>query len=1058
MIPKEIIESIQDSTTVLDVVSERITLKKKGRLYVACCPFHNEKSPSFKVDNERGFYHCYGCGAHGDAIKFVQEYDRVDFPTAIRMLAEKCKIEIEDRKETPEETESRIRKEMLQTMMAKVAAVYEGVFKEDNEAQVYAYNRWGEQYCDDLHIGYAPTSGDYLVRWAQREGESLDVLNELGLVKIVKGVWRDFYHGRVMIPIHDRIGNIISFTARDITGVPGAPKYLNGSESLLFKKGEVLFGYHLAKRVASKQNKMYAVEGAPDCLRLQMIGVINTVAPLGTEWTEKHFRLLSRLTRRICFLPDIDPPREGEVLGTGILSVIKNGKEAMKSGFSVSVRQIPQGENGAKQDPDEYCKDMAHFKGLEERDFILWLAEMRFDRSKTMEDKAEVVEEISKLLLTVESDTKRSMLIDELSILSGKKPALWNGAVNRQKRLDNESKKPSEKGKREEVIENLKEYGFYERNGKYCSTSKEGEECDWSNFTMKPLFHILDSVMPKRLFMIKNEYGLNRLIELRQEEFTSLNRFKQKIEGLGNFIWMASDKELTRLKRYLYKATETAIEVKQLGWQKQGVYAFGNGIYDNNSFQKVDELGIVRVQGVENFYLPAFSKQYQLDDKFYKFERKFVYRDSSNVSLQEFTSQIFKVFGNNGKIGFCFLLATLFRDVVTAVSGSFPLLNLFGPKGSGKSELGHTLMSFFIAGNIPPSLRNSTLPALNETVAAVANALVHIDEFKNDIDVYKREFLKGLWDGTGRMRMNMDLDKKSETTSVKAGVILSGQEMATADIALFSRFIYLTFTKSDFTKSEVIEYNRLKDLRHNGVTHLTLQLLSLRKVMEMHFKEMYELTQREVNAALEDGRTEERIKNNWLIPLATLRTVEGRLPIGLYYDDILPVVLEGITRQNSECLSNNELAGFWQTIQYLLSEDEIYNEGDFQIRYLTKLKTESGVSEWPSGKRILLIQTSRLLKLYKKANKQTDETGLPEASLRYYLKQSKEYLGEKAAVRFKCFLKGGVPKVVEQGGKPVHMTQVQRAYCFDYDALAFGYRISLEVSALQSLDEEEDEK
>lgn len=293
---------------------------------------------------------------------------------------------------------------------------------------------------------------------------------------------------------------------------------------------------------------------------------------------------------------------------------------------------------------------------------------------------------------------------------------------------------------------------------------------------------------------------------MKQEDLVSIAKFKQRIEGLGNFLWKASERELTKLKAFLYEKTETAIMITQLGWQRQGFYAFGNGIFHDGRFLKVDDFGIVRIKDKGNFYLPANSKIYRDDIKLFQFERRFIHIGYSSVPLREFTDQLFKVFGNNGRVGFLFLLATLFRDVVTRSTRSFPILNLFGPKGSGKSELGHTLMSFFIIENVPPNIQNSTLPALNDTVAAVANALVHIDEYKNNLDINKHEFLKGLWDGTGRTRMNMDLDKKKETTSVDAGIILSGQEMPTADIALFSRLIFLSFSTSTFSNEEKKNY------------------------------------------------------------------------------------------------------------------------------------------------------------------------------------------------------------------------------------------------------------
>lgn len=1060
MIPERIIEQVLDRTSIVDVMSDYgITLsQRKGKYRKCCCPFHGEHTPSFMVDEVKGTYKCYGCGESSNAISFVMKYDGLEFPAAVKVLAEKKNIKIEEREETDDEKNSRLEREAYLGLIARVDALYKAMFREDAEAQEYAHGRWGAEFCEEEGIGYAP-KGNVVVEWAQKNGESLDRLRALSLVGMdEQNRWYDFFRARILIPIKDRMGHVISYTARDLTGTSKS-KYLNGAESPIYRKGDVLFGFHTARRIAAKEQKVYAVEGAPDCMRLQQIGVTNTVAPLGTAWTDNQFQQLKRIAHKICFLPDADPAKPGDEFGAGVKAVIKNGTAAMKAGFSVSVKAIPLSEEGEKQDPDEYCTNMGRFKGLEERDFILWLADLRFETAKTTEAKATVVAELAGLIALVQSDTEQAMLIDELAEMSGKKEALWRSAVNDQKRIAKENSGLPRKQKEIE-IEQLAQYGFYIKNDKYCSTTKDGDEWEWSNFTMEPLFHIIDTVMAKRLFYIKNEFGLKKLVELRQEELVGLSKFKQKIEGLGNYIWMATDREFTKLKRFLYEVTETAVEIKQLGWQREGFFAFGNGVWDGTQFQKADDMGIVRMGETGNFYLPAFSLPYRQDTRLYKFEKTFVHMGYSTMPLQQFTSQLFKVFGNNGRVGFCFLLATLFRDIVTAETRSFPILNLFGPKGSGKSELGHTLMSFFIIGNVPPNIQNSTLPALNDTVAAVANAVVHIDEFKNDIDLYKREFLKGLWDGTGRTRMNMDLDKKKETTSVDAGIILSGQEMATADIALFSRFIYLTFDSSEFTKEQQLEYNRLKEMRALGVSHLTLQLLRHRRKMEAEFRDMYRLTQAEVDGFLEKERIEDRIKNNWLVPLSVLRTLEGSLGISMHYDELLPVVVEGIRRQNAECQSNNELAGFWHTVQYLLSEGEIVAEGDFRVDYLKRLKTDAVDTEWQTEHPVLMLQTSRILKLYKKSNKQTDEVGLPESSLKYYLEKSKEYMGKKAAVRFKVFLKGGIPKMSTStgiGDKPRQLSQPQRAYCFDYAKLVQNYGINFESTSLE-LPAEEDEE
>lgn len=384
----------------------------------------------------------------------------------------------------------------------------------------------------------------------------------------------------------------------------------------------------------------------------------------------------------------------------------------------------------------------------------------------------------------------------------------------------------------------------------------------------------------------------------------------------------------------------------------------------------------------------------------------------------------------------------------------FPILNLFGPKGSGKSELGHTLLSLFTIAYKAPNIQNSTISALNDTVAASANALAHIDEYKNDLDPKVIEFLKGLWDGTGRSRMNMDLDKKKEVTAVDAGIILSGQEMPTADNALFSRLIFLQFPRSTFTQEEKKNYMRLMEMRLGGLTHLTIALLKYRKRFEERFTGTLKEVRKQVSVALQGKQCEDRIVNNWCVPLAALRVLQDAVPT-LAYDDLFKIVIEGILKQNAECKTNGELGSFWNVVQYLASEGTINDTGDFVIHYLTKLKTDMVDTSWLDKRAVLYMQTSRIFNLYRKEGRKTDEKTLPTDALKYYLANSAAYLGQKV-VRFIVF-RNGYPVLdsakQDKHGNPAKLSQSARSYCFDYQKLVDQFGINLITG--DSEDEEE---
>lgn len=1050
MIDERIIEQLLDRADPVDVIGRYVELRKKGSVYWACCPLHQEKTPSFCVNPARGTWHCFGCGRGGNVIGFLMEHEAMNFPEAVRTLARQYGIEVEEQKLTPEQEQQRMKRESMFIINERCAEHFrQNLLKPEHKAaRDYIEGRWGREYAEETGIGYAPDTWDDLLHFAQAAGLSPELMTEMGLLKRnERGRYYDGYRGRAVIPIRNRTRQIIGFTARDMTGAKDTAKYINPPENDIYHKRSSIFGIDLAARQAAKEGKFYLVEGAPDAMQLQRIRINNAVAPLGGAWMREQLEQLKKYAKRVCILPDADPPNpeRGEKLGAGTRNALKNGELAMQCGLAVSIKEIPLGEGGAKQDPDSFCTNRPKFDGLEEEDFIAWFARYVFQEVRTTEERGEAVNRVCALLALVQDDMKEGMYIKELSAKGYADKAAWASALRRAKKLGEADR--AKKARRSLDVDMLGTYGFMEMNGGYYA---QGEKSwmQWSNFTMTPMFHIKDSLLPKRLYRIVNEKKKEEIIEMKQEDLVSLQKFKIKIEGLGNYIWYATEKELTRLKSYLYEQTETALEITQLGWQRQGFFAYGNGCYDGE-WHEADQYGIVRLKG-GNYYLPGCSVIYRDDAKLFQFERRFVYTHYNNISLRDFADKLITVFGDNAKVGLCFLLAALFRDVIAGQTKSFPILNLFGPKGSGKSELGHSLMSFFIIKNTPPNIQNATIAALGDAVAQCANALVHIDEYKNSIDLDKREFLKGLWDGTGRSRMNMDRDKKREITAVDCGVILSGQEMPTIDIALFSRLIYLTFTKTEFTTDEKRAFDDLKAVRDLGLSHLTLQLLQHRAKVEAGFSDNYRQCMDDLNNRLRGETVEDRIQRNWVIPLAVFRTLEAVIGLPFSYPELLQVCVDGILRQNRETKSNNELANFWNVVSYLQQDGEIFLESDFRIDYLDTLKTNKTAVplRFKTPRPILRLRTDRIFPLYKKYSKQVGDAALPTESLNFYLENSHEYLGVQNSVRFKVIQKGvEVTKEIDLGGTKRYYKQsiTKQALCFDYAALMEAYNINLNV-------------
>ncbi len=387
-----------------------------------------------------------------------------------------------------------------------------------------------------------------------------EVLQELGLVKKdYSGKEYAFFRERIIIPVRNRWGRIIAFTGRYI-GKSGKPsKYLNSQNSEIYNKGASLFGIDRASR--QKTQDIIVVEGAPDVLRLQSIGIDNVVATLGTTWSETQLDQLKNLTKAVCFIPDSDVA-EGSLFGPGFEAVMKNGAVALRKGLEVTVRELPFAEvpilddelremypdvdappedapriKPGKNDADSYIKKKEDFINIPEKYFVVWLAEKRFFEADSLVMQRNVVSEIAGLLLYVNDHLILEQCIEQLSKIHGR-TKFWRDAVS-QARGENRRKKDSASplDERQREVEDLRNAGLFVRDNCYYTIGSDDEDPVMvSNFIMTPMFHISDDNNGTRIFILKNEAGDKRLLEIRESEMCSLNAFQQKVGTLGNFI------------------------------------------------------------------------------------------------------------------------------------------------------------------------------------------------------------------------------------------------------------------------------------------------------------------------------------------------------------------------------------------------------------------------------------------------------------------------------------------------------------------------------------------
>ena len=361
MIDKSTVDRIFASANIVEVISDFVTLKKKGVNYQACCPFHNEKTPSFVVSPSKGLFKCFGCGKGGNAVTFVMEHESLTYPEALKYVARKYGIEIEEREQTPEEQRRNDDRESMMVVSSYAAEYFVRTLHETPEGQSVGIGYFRERGFSDATIrkfglGYCPAGGDDFTRQALKEGYKEEFLVATGLtIKREAGGWYDRFCGRVIFPIHGISGRVTAFGGRTMRTDKKVAKYLNSPESEIYHKSDVLYGLYFAKRAITQQDCCILVEGYTDVISMHQSGIENVVASSGTSLTEGQIRLISRFTRNVTVIYDGD--------SAGIKASLRGIDMLLKEGLNVRVVLLPDGD-----DPDSFARK---HNATELRDFIL---------------------------------------------------------------------------------------------------------------------------------------------------------------------------------------------------------------------------------------------------------------------------------------------------------------------------------------------------------------------------------------------------------------------------------------------------------------------------------------------------------------------------------------------------------------------------------------------------------------------------------------------------------------------------------------------------------------
>jgi DNA primase len=414
MIPRNFIDELLARTDIVELINARVTLKKQGREYAACCPFHGEKTPSFFVSPAKQFYHCFGCGAHGTAISFLMEHDNLSFPEAIEELARLAGMEVPREQGAGERTEDH---RALYEALEAAAEHFARALRASPEAVDYLKGRGltGE-IARDYRLGYAEDRWDGLLSVLVPEFEERQLV-EAGLaIRKEGGQVYDRFRGRIMFPIRDNRGRVTGFGGRILT--VGEPKYLNSPETPVFHKGQQLYGLFETRRANTRLDRLVVVEGYMDVIALAQHGITHAVATLGTATTREHLERLFRIVPRVVFCFD------GDAAGRkAAWRALEQALPVMRDGREAAFLFLPEGE-----DPDTLVRRIGAegFTVLESgaqalTDTFLEGLRARFDDT-TREGRARLGAEAAGLLKAMPSGLLKTQLINDLAHLCGLSP------------------------------------------------------------------------------------------------------------------------------------------------------------------------------------------------------------------------------------------------------------------------------------------------------------------------------------------------------------------------------------------------------------------------------------------------------------------------------------------------------------------------------------------------------------------------------------------------------------------------------------------------------------
>ncbi len=1016
---------------IVKVIGNYCELKRSGSFYVCPSPF-NGSNDSFRVKPAYNSFKCYSSGNAGDGISFVQKLKGFSYPEAIKAIADICGITLEEIQLTEEEERKRSYKQELYDIQSIACVKYEMQLKntpDDHWVKKMLVDRdINEETIEKFKIGYAPSEYKFVTKHLIEKGK-LEQGITVGLTISKEGSSYDFFRDKLLFPIRDIRGNVLGFGGRRSDTADGS-KYINTSKTDIYDKPHVLYGLYENRTQISKEKIAFLVEGYTDVTGLSQHGCELAVATGGTALSSEQAKLLHRFADHAIILRDNDGLDDKGNEQKGTLAALKDVNVLLAEGLKVSVVILPE-----KEDPDSYARKTENVDKmllLNAEDAVNWKTiKLKNKASNDPNELSNAVSEIALMLSQIKDDIKRNAYLAQCAKIIKQPVKVLKDKIESFYRVAEIKAAQTEKPQTESLekigLPKTADYKQFLDKGFVIHENNvyfRGKDSFYkgTNFRITPLFHVYGKQENKRLCEVLSENGIKRLIDFDTADFSQMTKFEVKLLDEGNFTFTSQvgANQFKLLRNDILGRFITAHELRTLGWQHAGFFAYANLIYHNGVTKEPNDYGIVQletgvqiesdyIEDVKHFYSPSASVMYKHTregDDPYENDRYLVYKQAP-IAFHTWMKQMHKVYGKKAVTGIACAFFALFRDLFVKTFQVSPLLFLAGEKGSGKSKFAESLAAMCCYKQPAFDLNSGTISAFSRRISRATNTIAVLEEYSDlTTDVKIKQSIKGSYDNRGREIGQNTGDNKTKVTKVNCFMVVLSQYLSSwDDNSITSRSVieHVIKPQENFTEQEVADYNLLQSWEEEGLTSFILDVVKYRKEVEESYRQIYSEIIKQLKKELKGTDYQERMLQNYTVLLTPIKILFDKFTFPFTYQEMHDQFKNAIIESSDLIVESEGLAEFWKTLEYLRDRKPfplLTENIHFMIDTPTTLKLQGRKDEktepWQNKDRIqvLYLRLNAVHQLYHKEVSTRDGVDvIHENTLRNYFKSKKYFIG-----------------------------------------------------------------